>query len=264
MSISISNIAWAENNNVEMCKILNDNGITRIDVAPGKLFRDISSVKMDEIKRVKYWWNQRGIELVGMQSLLFGTTGLNLFAENSYLMLDHLENICEIASGLGITKLTFGSPKNRDRLSFNEEQARNIAAFFFRRLADIADSYEVVICLEPNPVDYGCNFMTTTSETAAMVSEVDRPSIRLQLDTGAMFMNNENITSTIEKYSNLVGHIHISEPKLSAINPENNSHTEVSESLKRFLPSRIYTIEMLSGDLIQINNSLKFVMKQYI
>ena len=63
------------------------------------------------------WWAERGIEITGMQALLFGTSGLNVFgpSEVQDAMLAHLAAVCRIGAGLGAVRVVFGSPKNRDR-----------------------------------------------------------------------------------------------------------------------------------------------------
>ena len=68
-----------------------------------------------------------------MQSLLFGTSGLNLFgtSEVQQAMLRHLTAICRIGAGLGATRLVFGSPKNRDRTGLTDKAALEIAVPFF-------------------------------------------------------------------------------------------------------------------------------------
>ena len=40
---------------------------------------------------------------------------------------------------------------------------------FFRRLGDIAQEHDVILCLEPNPICYQANFMTNSLETVEVV-----------------------------------------------------------------------------------------------
>ncbi|MDO8812773.1 MAG: hypothetical protein Q7J38_12205, partial [Gallionella sp.] len=82
MRIAISNIAWDVAEDEAVAVLLNKYGIDMIDVAPGKYFPDPRIAGSFEISRVREWWRMRGIALAGMQALLFGTTGLNLFGSN--------------------------------------------------------------------------------------------------------------------------------------------------------------------------------------
>ena len=269
MRVSISNIAWETKEDHKVCKILHDHGIDAIDIAPGKYFADISSVTSERISSVRTWWSERGIEIIGMQSLLYGTKGLNIFSgpEIQQRMLDHLQEICRIGDGLNARRLVFGSPRNRDRAGLSDQQAFEQAISFFKRLAKVAQSHEVIICLEPNPRIYGSNFMTSTFETMKVVEAVGHRAIRMQLDTGALFINKENPSLICNKFRNYIGHIHLSEPLLVPLGTGTTSHKESASALKEFLPDFPVTIEMLTkknvDSITSINTSIKYVLSNY-
>ena len=110
MRIAISNIAWDTSDDDAIAQLLQTFGINAIDVAPGKYFPDPLNASDDDILRVRDWWSARGIEITGMQALLFGTSGLNVFGspESRKAMLHHLKAVCRIGTGLGATRLVFG------------------------------------------------------------------------------------------------------------------------------------------------------------
>jgi D-psicose/D-tagatose/L-ribulose 3-epimerase len=247
MKIAISNLAWDVSDDEPVSSLLNTYRIDAIDVSPGKYFPNLGTTSASETGRVRGWWADRGITINGMQALLFGTTGLNMFgtSETQAAMLDHLDKICWIGASLGATKLVFGSPKNRDRSSLSDEQTQNVAVAFFRRLGDIASRHGVLICLEPNPPSYGANFMTTSAETAKIVINVSHPAIRMQLDTGAITINGEDPCQVINEYGALIGHVHASEPDLITLGNGNTEHAKVASALRMFLPNQIVSIEML-------------------
>ena len=113
MRISISNIAWEKDEEPEISELLGRLGVSAVDVAPGKYFPDVSAASISDIRKVRSWWNDRGISIYGMQSLLFGTRGLNVFGDrgSQERLLTHLGHVCRIAEGLGAGRLVFGSPK---------------------------------------------------------------------------------------------------------------------------------------------------------
>ena len=269
MRIAISNIAWDQPEDEAVASILNRFKIDAIDVAPGKYFPDPAGATSAQIANVKDWWSERGIEITGMQALLFGTSGLNVFGSNESqsAMLHHLGHVCRIAAGLGATRLVFGSPKNRDRSGKTDEETRAIAVSFFRRLGDIAHSLGVTICLEPNPTHYGANFMTTAQETAQVVQAVGHSSVKMQLDTGALTINGENAADVLDKFSELIGHVHISEPDLVPIGDGRTDHRAVSSALSRYLPSHLITIEMVAtrdeAHLSSIERAIQTVTSNY-
>lgn len=269
MRLAISNIAWDAPEDAAIATLLHRFGVDAIDVAPGKYFPDPANATDDDIGRVKSWWSERSIEITGMQALLFGTTGLNVFGQPAVqgAMLQHLTAVCRIGAGLGAKRLVFGSPKNRDRTGFSDQQVMDVAIPFFRRLGDIAQSYGVVICLEPNPTCYGANFMTTSAETARVVVHVDHPAIRMQLDTGALTINREEPGTVLQDWASLIGHVHASEPDLLPLGDGATDHDKVVAALMQYLPTHVVSIEMLATKNephdIAIERALKVAVQHY-
>ena len=248
MRLAISNIAWDVAEDDVIATLLQCHSVDAIDIAPGKYFPDPMQTTGEEVGRVKTWWAERGIEITGMQALLFGTKGLNVFGaqEVQDAMLQHLTAVCRIGAGLGATRVVFGSPKNRDRSGLSDQAAIDAAIPFFQRLGDIAQSYGVVLCLEPNPTCYGANFMTTTFETSDLITQIAKPAIRLQLDTGALSINGEDPLHVVQQCAPLIGHIHASEPDLVPLGDGGVEHDRVAEVLEQYLPNKIVSIEMLA------------------
>jgi D-psicose/D-tagatose/L-ribulose 3-epimerase len=269
MRISISNIAWETTFDEQICDILRRHGIDAIDIAPGKYFPDFAAASAEHIASVRSWWEQRGIEIIGMQSLLFGTQDLNLFSapDVQQRMLDHLQEVSRIADGLNARRLVFGSPRNRDRSGLSNEQAFDQATSFFQRLAEVAQLHEVTICLEPNPECYGSNFMTSSAETAAVVEAVAHPAIRMQFDTGALSINGESPSTICSEFRTLIGHVHASEPQLVPVGTGATDHPASAASLQKFFPDAPVTIEMLTNStddpMAAVEASVEFVVACY-
>ena len=263
MTISISSIAWNTAIEPEVFKVLRAHNIMHLDIAPSQYFHNIEETTDSEVLKVKDYFFQNGFTLVGMQSLLYGTSGFNVFAEATVQnkMLAYLQKVAHIASLLGATKLVFGSPRNRDCAVVAQDQVTEIAQKFFYRLGDIAAQERVTFCLEANPTCYGTNFLTTTSETFEFVKTLDHPQIKLQLDIGTVLTNKEPFT-LIDQVSDYIGHIHISQPQLQAIN-RTYPHGELSPFLS-LLPL-IKTIEMTTGSepIENITRSLAVVQEYY-
>lgn len=248
MRLAISNIAWDTAEDEVVATLLQRFAVDAIDIAPGKYFPEPAKATNGDIAQVKDWWAERGIEITGMQALLFGTTGLNVFgsAESQAALLTHLAAVCRIGAGLGAPRVVFGSPKNRDRGRLNDQEALDMAIPFFRQLGDIALASGVTICLEPNPTCYGANFMTTSAETAHVVKRVSHPAIRMQLDTGALTINGENPMVVLHDYAALIGHVHASEPDLLPLGDGGTEHGQMATALLQYLPTHVVSIEMVA------------------
>lgn len=269
MRLSISNIAWDVAEDEVIAQLLHRYGMDAVDVAPGKYFPDPANAGDDDIKRVRAWWAERGIEITGMQALLFGTSGLNVFGtlDVQGALLAHLAAVCRIGAGLGAMRLVFGSPKNRDRSGLTDQEAMAVAVRFFRRLGDIAAANGVFICLEPNPLCYGANFMTTSADTAWVVEQVAHPAIRMQLDTGALTINAEEAVGVLEKSAHLIGHVHASEPDLLPLGDGGTDHAKLHTALVQYLPEHLVAIEMVATKdephVVSIERALKVAIRNY-
>lgn len=269
MRLSISNIAWDTAEDEIISTLLRRFNINAIDVAPGKYFPDPSKATDRGIAIVRNWWSERGVEIIGMQALLFGTAGLNMFGplDIQAKMLHHLSEVCRVGAVLGAKLLVFGSPKNRDRSALSDQHALDAAVLFFRRFGYIAESYGVKICLEPNPSCYGANFMTTSAETALVVEQVSHPAVRMQFDSGALVLNGEDPNVVLGHSAKLIGHVHISEPGLLPLGSCEGRHSEMSKAIKEYLPHYPVTIEMLATKNepheVAIKRALQVAVRNY-
>lgn len=269
MRLAISNIAWDVVEDENIAALLKRYGVDAIDVAPGKYFPDPVAATSRQIADVRDAWTARGIDITGMQALLFGTTGLNVFgsAESQSALLTHLAAICRIGAGLGATRVVFGSPKNRDRSGLNDQEALDIAIPFFRQLGDIAQAAGVIICLEPNPTCYGANFMTSSAETAQVVKCVAHPAIQMQLDTGALTINRENALVVLHDCAALIGHVHASEPDLLPLGDGGTEHEQMATALSQYLPTHVVSIEMVAtkdeSHVVSIERALQVATQHY-
>lgn len=269
MRLAISNIAWDVEEDEAVAALLNKYQIDAIDIAPGKYFPEPSNASDQEMERVRDWWKERGIEITGMQALLFGTSGLNVFGseDSRSAMLRHLEGVARIGGGLGATRIVFGSPKNRDRTALDDQQTLDAATTFFNSLGNIALRAGVTFCLEPNPTCYGANFMTTSEETARVVEHIDHPAIRMQLDTGALTINEESASDILSRHAGLIGHIHASEPDLLPLGDGNTDHAAARHAIAQYIPEHLVTIEMVAtkneSHLASIERAIQVADRHY-
>lgn len=248
MRLAISGLAWDVAEDEAIARLLWDYAIDAIDVIPGKYFPIPAEADRQRILDVKHWWADRGMEILGMQALLFGTSGLNVFGDNASqeALLSHLRGICRIGSVLGAPRLVFGSPKNRDRSGLSDDEAFDQGTAFFRRAGDVAAAEGVLLCLEPNPTCYGANFMTTSEETARVVEAVGHAAIRMQLDSGAMTINGEDSDAVVARCAGVIGHVHASEPNLVPLGDGGTDHVQVAHAIATSLPNHPVSIEMVA------------------
>ncbi len=269
MRIGISNLAWDPVQDSLVSDLLGVCRIACIDIAPGKYFPDLQNASDTEILAVGEFWKAFGIDIVGMQALLFGTHGLNLFGSSASqaAMLQHLAGVARVGRILNAKRLTFGSPRNRDRKGLSDEAARRQSVDFFCRLGDIAVQEGVLFCLEPNPPCYQCNFMTNSLDTLAIVKACNHPGIRMQLDLGAMIVNGEDFFDIIAAIAPYTSHVHLSEPNLVPIGSTDVDHVSFASAIRKYLSDSVLTIEMLTpateDRLSILRRSIEFAVSVY-
>ena len=223
MKFAVSNIAWTYAERLTAYALLQDHGFTALEIAPGLLFAeeaDAFAPSQQGLRARVAEFERFGLHLVSMQALLFGANGAKLFGTAAEVerLVQGLNRAIELAGALGIGNLVFGSPKQRN---IPEGMERDEAISQMRELilplADLSVARNTVLALEPNAVEYGTNFMTSFTETLAVVRAIDHPGVTLNLDVGALYMTDDfgNIAAHIADAGTLVSHVHISNTHLA-------------------------------------------------
>lgn len=267
MKLSISNIAWEPSEDKEVFELIQKYGFEGIELAPPKLFKDLSNVSDEEINVYLEYMKPYNFKFPAMQSLLFGKPELKIFAESRNDTLEYLKKIIDLAQKLDVKVLVFGSPKNRFIGDMEKNEAYKIAIEFFKELGEYAYSKNRCFCIEPNAKEYGCDFITNIDEAIQLVEDVNSKGFRLHIDSAVMSMNNENIKESLEKALPYTEHFHISEPFLELITNNKTNHNEFAKILKNLNYNKWVSIEMKNNVLISnveaVNRSLEFVSEIY-
>lgn len=236
MMKSISNLAWSNKNlDNKIALLLLKHGFKGVDIAPSIYWENTFVVSSAEIKRVKDFWKNYGIKIAAVQSLLYGHPNLIIFqdAETREKTLKHLKNMIILTAKLGATALIFGSPKNRTVGGMNKNEADSIALEFFGKLGDFAHKNGVIFCIEPNPKEYGCDFINTHEEAIRMVKKVRSPGLAINIDTSTITLNKEPIQATISKSLSYAGYMHISEPYLLPIGSGGLDNKKIATAIRK-------------------------------
>lgn len=246
MKLAISNLAWSRRDDAAVGRLLQSTGITGVELAPTKVWDDPLAVSDAEVDDYRQLWNSFGIEVVAIQSLLFGRPDLHLFGtvDARAQTLDYLVQMTRLAGRLGTAVMVFGSPKNRLRGELTELAAARIATPLFRTLAETAAENGVTFCVEPNPVQYGADWILTTADALTLADAVDHECFGINADTGGMTLSGEDPATAIEACGAAVRHFHISEPDLAPIGASGVNHSLFAAALARVNYSGWRSIEM--------------------
>lgn len=250
MNIAISNIAWRKDEDEAVAQLLGELGLDKIEIAPTRLFDVPLEATDTEIAAVVRWWKERGISLVAGQSLLFGTENLNIFgsAEVREQTKQYLMGIIELAGKLGLGPLVFGSPKNRLIGEMNSDEAMEIARDFFTVMGEAAQANGTTFCIEPNPIDYSCDFVTNAQEGIDFVRMVNNPGFRLHLDIAGMTLAGDDISAMVRASKDVLAHSHISAPMLGDVPDDSVDYDSFFSALNEIGFTGMRSIEMRPMD----------------
>lgn len=271
MKLAISSIAWTPDRNADVAALLQSRGIHGVELAPTQAFPQPLHATDADIERCRAFWESRGLQIVALQSLLFGRPDLELFGEPAIRQQahDYLAVLIRMAGRLGAGAMVFGSPKNRRRDSLPLDAAREIAVPFFRSLGKIASENGTWFCIEPNPVEYGCDFVTTAEEGLALVREVHQPGFGLHLDAAGMTLSNDSASDVMCSAGTWWRHFHVSEPQLAPVTAASaiSRHEEFAAAMTAARYDGWISIEMktLPADscLSGISAALDYCRQQY-
>jgi len=266
MKIAISNIAWTLSDET-IIPLMQKYNINGIEIAPTRVWKNPITVRSEEAKAYKKYWNNKNIFLIAMQSLLYGRPELTIFEnkEKRANTIAYLSKIMRLAFFLNIKTLVFGSPFNRNTFGITGKRMGELASEFFDTIGAIAKRYEIFFCIEPNPRAYGTDFLNGTMDVFHFVRELHNANIKVHLDTGAMRINDENYAEVIKNAAPFF-HFHISEPFLKPV-PGMVDHKKVSKALQTIDYDKWISIEMKAVEethqLKTIDQTLSFVHSCY-
>ncbi len=177
---------------------------------------------------------------------------------NFDLILNYLYKLIDIAFIVGAKILVFGSPKLR-----SVTNAHILMQNLMIKCNDYIANRDIYICIEPNAKYYKCNFLNNAKETFDFVSNLNLPKIKLMLDTGNMYLENEPI-ETMFQYSNHLMHIHFSAPDLIALNLWEDRFGFAflrTMMINKYNYKYKFTIECLKITELDLINSLYLILK---
>lgn len=264
MRLAISNIAWDFGHESALLPRLAKLGVQGIEVAPTKRWPNWVGITHSSAIEYKETLLANNLVVPAFQALLFGRPDLQLFETDTHrAFLEHIELVAELASWMNAKALVFGSPKNRIKGVLSTVEADSIAVDFFSRAAAICVDHGVVLAIEANPVEYGCDYITTTQQARNLVDQVNHTGFRLHFDSGALHMSGDDVATAIGE-TVPYAHCHVSEPYLSPLLGGVVAHEQISIALKNCGYDGWVSIEMKTiEDIDVIESSVKIGSRAY-
>lgn len=249
--LAISNIAWTNDEEPAVIELLKDLGVSRVELAPTKYWDDPTTATEEQINEHLRQWRESGIEVVAFQSMLFSRPDLKLFETDDLReeLIEYMSDFLRLASDMGASRLVFGSPKNRQKGGLDNKEAFDIAVDIFSRLGEVATKNDTILCIEPNAVQYGCDFITNAKEGGDIVRRIGSGGVGLHLDTACMYLAGDNIAEAIHDNADILKHFHVSAPMLGAVGSNSGiNYQEAATALRDIGYDGVVSIEMRPGE----------------
>ncbi|MBW3656527.1 MAG: sugar phosphate isomerase/epimerase [Gemmatimonadetes bacterium] len=246
--LAVSNVAWAADDTADALALARELGVAGVEVAPYNLWGrwDLSDVAVREFRARL---DEYGLVCPALQGILFNVPDVALFGDRVQrdALTAHLRAVARIAGLLGAGACVFGSPKQRDPGDLPPERARDLARRFFAEVGPMFTDRGTALAIEPNARAYACRFLTTTADAAAFVAEVGTPGIALQIDTGTLFLEDED-PAVLQRAASLAAHAHVSEPQLGPVGAGGVDHGPVARAFRASPFDGYLSIEMRPAD----------------
>ncbi|KAI9105559.1 xylose isomerase-like protein [Phlyctochytrium arcticum] len=264
----VSNIAWTWSDDAENDKVLRflrQNHVQQLELGPTKIWGSWDACKQalrdGEAERFGRELFAKGFTVPSFQAILFNCpqcllleseTGRNAYIQHMKFVIDLCSTIHKAASGPSTrpAAIVMGAPKNRLRYGKSDAECDSLADPVWKELGAYSTDHNVVLCLEANPKDYGCDYLYNASQAAAAVRRVNHPGFRLHVDLACMTLAGDQIAEIVRENKDIIYHVHISEPYLEDFATPKCDHAMFARTLQEQLwesPVKI-SLEMKNGD----------------
>lgn len=268
MKLSISNIAWPQNEEEFFLKQIKQWGCSGVELAPSRFWPNPHYINQEEINGYKALLSRIGLEVCAMQALLYGRPELGVFRSPNVEQetIEFIKSLCDLAVSLSAPVLVFGSPANRQRGQLSMDEAFERAASFFQPVALHASKLGVCVCIEPlRPQE--TDFITSAEEGLRLVRMINSPGFGLHLDAKAVSAEPTDTTSVIHSCAGEFRHFHVNDPELVEINSTNQvNHNELGNALRGIGYKKYVSIEMrkMPDYYTSIQRSISFSCSTYL
>lgn len=268
MNLAVSNVAWYHNRIDDFIGLISRLGSTGIELAPSMIWQEPVSAPYDERMQLKRKIQDAGLQLTGIQALLYSRQDLVLFgdAKKREEMLNYMTGMMDVCHDLGGDVMVFGSPRNRMIGTLNPQKARDIAVGFFRSLGMRAEQRNINFLIEPLGRSE-TDFINTVSDAYGFIQEAGHPSgLGLHIDTKGIIDEHEVEAPYMTEMFALAKHVHISEPGLKPVGSSGFDHRLISRIIRKSGYSRFVSIEMRRVDYSvekTLEDSVNYVKSAY-
>lgn len=231
----------------ETCALASRLGYDGLEFAPFTLASRMTEFTSAQRRDLKQTCADHNLDVVGLHWLLAKTEGFHISTPDDAVRartLDYYKALIQCCGDIGGKVMIHGSPQQRNVVPGDDpRKARDRAIEFFRGASKTAADHDVTLCLEPlGPKE--TDIIVTADDAAAMMDEIDSPSVALILDCKAMVAEGADLPATIRKHAARTMHFHANDDNLSYPGSGNLDFTAILAALRDAAYDRYVSIEV--------------------
>jgi D-psicose/D-tagatose/L-ribulose 3-epimerase len=215
MRHAICNEAFQSWSFADAVKFVRTSGYTGLEIAPFTLAETPSSITQEQRAEYRDILQSEGLAFVGLHWLMVSPKGLHVTTPDATLRersWRHIRDLIDLCADLGPNGvMVFGSPQQRstvDGATVSEATARYIDGL--ASVAPQAQDRSVTILVEALPIEQS-NVVNTLAHAALIVDAIGSPAIKTMFDTHNAVDEIEPHAALVEKYFNVIRHVHVNE-----------------------------------------------------
>jgi sugar phosphate isomerase/epimerase len=240
MKLSLSNLAWDNEDNDQMLLILKNHNIN-IEGVLTKI-GNWDELTNDVLFKYKKQLDSYNIKTPSIQSIFYNIKCDGITDEK--IVYNHIKRLIEICKILDINVMVFGSPTMRNGVIDDS------LSLIFKKIDNLLNNTNITLVIEPNSKIYGGNYFHNLNEIVDFIKNNKFVNIKTMIDTHNLKLEGYDPIIELGKYYDYINHIHISEIKLTPI-ITSETHINFSNELKKLGYDKIITYEVLKCDNIE-------------
>ncbi|HEX8983991.1 MAG TPA: sugar phosphate isomerase/epimerase family protein, partial [Bryobacteraceae bacterium] len=199
----------------ETCRSVRAAGYTGIEIAPFTLDENPGSISAARRREYRRAIESEGLVFAGLHWLMVSPKGLHVTTPDKAVRersWEHLRQLVDLCADLGPNGvMVFGSPAQRGSTGgISAAEATRHYKEGLTGLAPHALERGVTVLIEALPAEH-TDVVTSLDEAAAMVREIDSPSIRTMFDSHNAINEREPHAVLVDRHFDLIRHVHVNE-----------------------------------------------------
>jgi sugar phosphate isomerase/epimerase len=199
----------------DAAKFVRAAGYTGLEIAPFTLAEKPSDITATQRAEYRDILKSEGLAFVGLHWLMVSPKGLHVTTPDEALRersWRHIRDLIDLCADLGPNGvMVFGSPVQRSTV--DGSTVAEATARYVEGLAGVAAQAQergVAILVEALPIEQA-NVVNTLDEAASIVRQIGSLAIQTMFDTHNAVNETEPHAALIEKYFDLIRHVHVNE-----------------------------------------------------